>query len=190
MEDREISNKPECSAINVTDDREAYPKSWYVARVQVKCEKKYALQIAKLGYETFVPVQEEIRQWSDRKKRIERVLIPLIIFFKADEEGAKQVQKLTFVYDLLRAPGERKAATIPDDQIERLKFMIGNSDDEIIIQQAAINIGDKVRVERGALKGMEGYAASSPDGKTTISIIIEKLFCASVKINPADLKKI
>lgn len=188
MEERDSALKIESSAANGADDRGAYPKHWYVARVQMNCEKKSAQRISSLGYEIFVPVQQEVRQWSDRRKKIERILIPLLVFFKSDVAGAKQIQRLSFVYDLLKAPGDKKPAVIPDDQIDRFKFMIGNCDDEITIKRETINIGDKVRVVRGSLKGLEGYATSTPDGKTEISIFIEKLFCASVKINPADLE--
>lgn len=190
MEEHEVALRYGDSAANGTDDREARLKSWYVARVQIRCEKKAAQRISALGYETYVPVQEEIRQWSDRKKKIERILIPLVVFFKSDNAGAKQVQRLSFVYDLLRAPGDKQPATIPEHQINQLKFMIGNCDDEITIKQECINVGDKVRVIRGALKGLEGNATSSADGKAEISIVIEHLFCASVKINPADLEKL
>lgn len=190
MEERYVATTSEGSSVNVTDDREAYPRHWYVARVQMKCEKKSASKITASGYETFVPVQKEIRQWSDRKKKIDKILIPLVVFFKADERGAKEVEKLSFVYGLLRAPGERKAATIPDNQICRLKFMIGNCDDEIAITTAPIIEGDKVRVVRGSLKGLEGYAITSSEGKAKISIVIDNLCCASVKITPSDLIKI
>lgn len=188
MEERDSEIKFASCTGSGTHDRGAHPKQWYVARVQMNCERKSAQRISSLGYETFVPVQEVVRQWSDRKKKIERVLIPLIVFFKSDQDGAKQVQRLYFVYDLLKAPGESRPAIIPDDQIDRFKFMIGNCDDEITITQPTINIGDRVRVIRGSLKGLEGYATSTPDGKSEISIILENLLCASVKINRDDLE--
>lgn len=188
MKERDLATKLRCPAVGVTDDREARQNHWYVARVQMNCEKKTARLIAALGCETFVPVQEEMRQWSDRKKKIDRVLIPLVVFFKSDVAGAGAVRRLSGVYELLKAPGDRKPAVIPDDQMDRLKFMIGNCDGEITIKNEQIAVGDKVRIVRGSLKGLEGYATSTPDGKTELSIMIENLFCASVRINLADLE--
>ena len=185
----DLANQTE-TAVNGTDDREARSGGWYVARVQMNCERKSAQRIKALGIDTYVPVQEVIRQWSDRKKKVEKILIPLMVFFKGDEAEANQVQRLTFVYDLLKAPGERKAAVIPDSQIQKLMFMVGNSDEDVTIEQDPILEGDRVRVVRGSLQGLEGYAVTSQDGNTKISIVIEKLFCASVRIDSADLQKI
>lgn len=189
MEKHETASELESSTVNGTIDREAHPKHWYVARVQMKCEKKSAQRISALGHETFVPVQEEIRQWSDRKKKIERILIPLVVFFRTDEAGAKQVARLSFVYDLLRAPGDRKAAIIPDKQIDDFKFMIGNCDSQILIERSPILAGDEVKVVRGSLKGLHGHAMTSTNGKSKIYIAIDLLGCATVEIDPIDLEK-
>ncbi|MCS2958413.1 hypothetical protein NXX53_17930 [Bacteroides salyersiae] len=35
----------------------------------MNCEKKTATQLGKAGYETYIPTQQEIHQWSDRKKK-------------------------------------------------------------------------------------------------------------------------
>ena len=190
MEDRGAVLKKDVSIANVTIDREAYPKRWYVARVQMKCEKKSAQKISSLGYETFVPVQEEIHQWSDRKKKIERILIPLVVFFRTNESGAKQVERLSFVYDLLKAPGDRTPAVIPDKQINDFKFMIGNCDSEITIEPTPIIAGDEVIVVRGSLRGLQGRAVTSSDSKSKIYITLDILGCASVEIKHSDLEKI
>jgi len=190
MEERGTLLELADSIANGTIDREAHPKqNWYVARVQIRCEKKAAKRIESLGYETFIPVQEEIRQWSDRKKKIERILIPLVVFFRSDEIGAKQVERLSFVYGLLRAPGERHPAVIPDNQIHDLKFMIGNCNSEIVIEPISITAGESVKVIRGSLKGLHGRAITSTNGKSKIYISIDILGCASVEISASDLVK-
>ncbi len=190
MEKRDTTFNLGDSIANGTIDREAYPKHWYVARVQIKCEKKSAQRIASLGHETFVPVQEEIHQWSDRKKKIERILIPLVVFFRTDQAGAKQVERLSFVYDLLKAPGETMPAVIPDEQIDRFKFMIGNCDSDITIEPTPITVGDEVIVVRGSLKGLRGRAMTASDGKSKIYISLDLLGCASVEITLSDIEKV
>ena len=190
MEERDTTYNPGDSIANGTIDREAYPKHWYVARVQIKCEKRSAQRIASLGHETFVPVQEEIHQWSDRKKKIYRILIPLVVFVRTDKAGATQVERQSFVYDLLKAPGETMPAIIPDEQIDRFKFMIGNCDSDITIEPTPITAGDEVIVVRGSLKGLQGRAKTSSDGKSKIYISLDILGCASVEINPSDIEKV
>ena len=55
-------------------------KKWLVAYVRLHHEKKTAERLTAMNIENFLPVQEEIRQWTYRKKKIERVVIPMMIF--------------------------------------------------------------------------------------------------------------
>ena len=52
---------------NGTGEGVACLKRWYVAHVRIHHEKKVAEYLGKMGIETFVPVQQEIHQWSDRR---------------------------------------------------------------------------------------------------------------------------
>ena len=45
-------------------------RQWLVAYVQSCLEKKTAQRLAAMGIECYLPVQSEIRQWSDRRKRV------------------------------------------------------------------------------------------------------------------------
>ncbi len=48
MEERDTTFNIGDSIANGTIDREAYPKHWYVAWIQIKCEKKSTQRIADL----------------------------------------------------------------------------------------------------------------------------------------------
>ena len=50
-----------------TGEGVAHSKRWYVALVRMHHEKKVAERLDKIGIENFVPVQQEIHQWSDRR---------------------------------------------------------------------------------------------------------------------------
>ena len=51
-----------------TGEGVAHSKRWYVALVRMHHEKKVAERLDKMGIENFVPVQQEVHQWSDRRK--------------------------------------------------------------------------------------------------------------------------
>ena len=55
---------------NGTGEGVACLKRWYVAHVRIHHEKKVAEYLGKMVIETFVPVQQEIHQWSDRRKLV------------------------------------------------------------------------------------------------------------------------
>lgn len=171
-----------------TIGRGAHPKGWYVAQVHMKCEKKSAQRLEALGYETFVPVQSEIHQWSDRKKKIDRIVIPLSVFVRSDEVSVRVVERQPFVYRLLCAPGESRPARIPDDQIERFRFMLGNCDSEVTVEALEVKKGDAVRIVRGRLRGLEGFITEAEESKPKVSIVIDHIGCASVRIDKSDLE--
>ena len=66
------------------DGREALSKRWVAALVQVRNEKAVGKKLTDLKIENYVATQWEIHQWSDRKKKVEQVVIPMIVFIHTD----------------------------------------------------------------------------------------------------------
>lgn len=64
-----------------TGEGVAHSKRWYVALVRMHHEKKVAERLDKMGIENFVPVQQEVHQWSDRRKVVESVLLPMMVLY-------------------------------------------------------------------------------------------------------------
>ena len=64
-----------------TGEGVAHSKRWYVALVRMHHEKKVAERLDKMGIENFVPVQQEVHQWSDRRKVVESVLLPMMFLY-------------------------------------------------------------------------------------------------------------
>ena len=128
------------SFVNVTSDREAHPKRWVAALVQVCTEKKVGEKLSKLAVENYVPIQQEIHQWSDRKKKINRVVIPMVVFIHTDENTEKQIRSYSFIKKILSYPGCKDTAVIPDQQIERLKFMLNNAGTEVQLNDKVFSI--------------------------------------------------
>lgn len=138
------------STANVTVDREARPKFWFAAYTRPKSEKKAALELAKSGMETYNPVQTIMRQWSDRKKKVEVVVIPMVIFIRCALEDVSAITRHPLVLKLLSMPGRKTPAHIPDDQIAKLKFILNESDVPVSFEPVTFKELDKVKVIRGA----------------------------------------
>ena len=177
------------SIVPVTTDREAHPKRWIAALVQMCMEKKVGERLTKLGVENYVPTQTEIRQWSDRKKKVERVVIPMVVFVHTDEKTERSLRMHSFIRKILTYPGQTAAAVIPDDQIDRLKFMLRQSDSPVEMMEQHLKVGDKVHIVRGALQGLEGELYKNVD-KSMVAIRIEGLGYACVSVSVEDIEKI
>lgn len=178
------------SSSNVTDDREACSKFWIAAYTKPKSEKKAAAELAK-HIKTYVATQTLLRQWSDRKKKIEFVIIPMVIFAEVStDDDILAVKKHPLILKILTLPGQKEVAHIPIKQIEQLKFMLDESDKPVEFVQGNIKVSDPVRVVRGNLSGLEGTVERTPDGKSFIIITLDILGGAKVSVNLSDLELI
>ena len=176
------------SVVSVTTDREAHPERWVAALVQMCTEKKVGDRLTKLGIENYVPTQTEIHQWSDRKKKVERVVIPMVVFVRADEATERTLRMQSFIRKILTYPGQTAAAVIPDDQIDRLKFMLKQADSPVELREQHLQVGDRVRIVRGALQGLEGELYKSVPEKSMVAIRIDGLGYACVSVSVGDLE--
>jgi len=171
------------SFVNVTNDREAHPKRWVAALVQMNCEKKIGAKLDKLGVENYIPIQIETHQWSDRKRKIERVLIPMIVFIKIAKEDELHVMNYSFIHKFIKNPGSNDLATpIPEDQILNLKYLLENSSTEVFFTNH-LKVGDVVKIARGPLKGFEGIISIIDNRTQILAIRIDCLGYACVKIS-------
>ena len=164
---------------NGTGEGVAYSKRWYVALVRMHHEKKVAERLNKMGIENFVPVQQELHQWSDRRKMVESVLLPMMIFVHVDPKERKEVLSFSTVSRYMVLRGEGKPAVIPDDQMARFRFMLDYSEEAICMNYSPLARGKKVRVIKGPLTGLVGELVAL-DGKSKIAVRLDMLGCACV----------
>lgn len=183
-------NSCEESLVNGTNDREAHPKFWIAALVQMNCERKSAEKLSKLGISNYVPIQEEIHQWSDRRKKITRVVIPMVVFVRVDEIERNLVRDLSFIYKLITYPGQSQPTIIPDSQISQLQFMVDNSKDQIVFKESSLCIGDTIQVIKGPLKGLTGSVCQTEDKKLMVAVRLDFLGYACVNIPITDIEQI
>lgn len=165
----------------VTGKGVARPKHWLAAYVRLFHEKKTSARLTEMGIENFLPVQEEVHQWSDRRKKIERVLIPMIVFVRVDKWQQSEVLTLVSVNRYMVNRDKHVPLVIPDDQMDRFKFMLDYSDKTVSMSSEPLAPGEKVRVIKGPLKGLEGELVKVGD-TTKIAVRLDLLGCASVEM--------
>lgn len=186
----EVNSCLEESFVNGTNDREACPKRWVAALVQMNCEKKISAKLDKLGVTNYVATQNEEHQWSDRKKKIERVVIPMVVFVRLAKDEVAEFHKYSFIHKFVTYPGSKELATpIPDEQIEKLKFLLDNADAEVSIVNN-LKVGDNVRIIRGPMKGLQGELSQIEENKPVVAIRIDGLGYACVSVEKINLERI
>ena len=157
------------------------PRLWLVAYVQSCHEKKTAQRLAAMGIECYLPVQSEIRQWSDRRKRVDCLVIPMMIFVHVTPQERPLPLSLQAVSRYMVLRGESTPAVIPDEQMDRFRFMLDYSPEAVEMCSAPLAPGDAVKVIKGPLAGLEGELITV-NGKSKVAVRLDMLGCAHVDV--------
>lgn len=156
-------------------------RQWLVAYVQSCLEKKTAQRLAAMGIECYLPVQSEIRQWSDRRKRVDRLVIPMMIFVHVTPQERPLPLSLQAVSRYMVLRGESTPAVIPDEQMDRFRFMLDYSPEAVEMCSAPLAPGDAVKIIKGPLAGLEGELITV-NGKSKVAVRLDMLGCAHVDV--------
>ena len=94
---------------------------WFVLITKSRSEKKVATYLSNKGIEVCCPVKSEIRQWSDRKKKVEVPLLPSMILVRLDDAYRNLVFETPGVLRYLYWLG--KPAVVSNKEVEVLLEM-------------------------------------------------------------------
>jgi len=128
-------------------------RAWYALYTNSRAEKRVSDRINEMGIETFLPLQKTLRQWSDRKKLIEKPLISSYVFVKAIPKEFFPIRTTDGVVKFIMIQG--KPVAIPEAQITNLRILCG-SDANVEVSSDVYAEGDKVEVIVGSLTGLRG----------------------------------
>ena len=143
-------------------------EKWYVIKTMSRAEKKTAERLDALGFINYLPLQTTIKQWSDRKKKIEVPLIPGVLFVNCDKSELMGIYDIQGVHSILRLSG--KFAVVREDEIYNLQLLLK---DRIEIDQEefeTVSEGELVEVIQGPLQGI---IATSIEHQRNYRIIIQ-----------------
>ena len=123
---------------------------WYVLYVKPKSEKKAAEGLEKLDIQIYCPLITEVRQWSDRKKKVQVPLFPSYVFVNLPEAERERVFEVPNVLRYLRWLG--KPAVVKDDgKIETIKkWLNGETVNDLQIED--FSPGDEFVIPNGNFK--------------------------------------
>ena len=130
---------------------------WYVAYTRVNQELLVKKKLDELGIENFLPLDEQLRDTPFGRKTIRVPLIHGMIFIRTDKMTSFSLlneYSLNMVY--LKDIEGRGSLVVPDKQMEDFMFLLDFSPEGIEILNKDLKRGDRVRVIKGPLVGLEG----------------------------------
>ncbi len=127
---------------------------WFAIYVRSRFEKRVHQQLLEKGVTSFLPLIETVRQWSDRKKKVEEPLFRGYVFvniaYQKEYVPVLETEGVVRFIGIGRAP-----SVIAERDIEWLKRLV-REPDSVARTVASIPTGKKVRVLAGPFKDFEG----------------------------------
>lgn len=163
-------------------------KKWLVFYTKSRAEKKTLEYLLKFGFEAWLPLYKVLRQWSDRKKKLEVPLFNSYIFVKDIEANIPEIVKVPGISWNIRHNG--KPAVLQNNEYQMIQRFIASGLTIEIGSVEDLERGDKVEIMDGPLKGAVGFLSGAyNDQKFTVEVeTIDQVL--KVNIDKTLLKKI
>ncbi|WP_423149698.1 UpxY family transcription antiterminator [Rubrolithibacter danxiaensis] len=126
---------------------------WYPVCTNPRAEKKAFASLQQKGIEAYLPLQRQLKQWSDRKKWVEEPLIKSYLFVKICAAEHTTVLMTSGICRFIYFSG--KIASMPERQIENIKLLLANESD-LELSMREFKQGEQVMVKAGPLQGLRG----------------------------------
>lgn len=146
--------------------------SWYVVYTKPKWEKKVADKLSQIGVECYCPMITQIKQWSDRKKKIEVPLFNSYVFVQLSDSDRNSVFQIAGVIRYLFWLG--KPAIVRDEEIKIIKTSL-KSPNISDVSVTSIQVGDRIKLETGVFSNQDAIVQEVSN--TYYTLVLESLGC-------------
>ena len=116
-------------------------KKWFALYTKPRTELKVSQRLSVLGIENYTPTRMEVRQWSDRKKKIVVPLLPSMVLVNLLEKNVNKVFEVKGVERYLFE--NQKRAEVSDQEVLAMKYYIENT---YHLNEQNLAVGETVKV--------------------------------------------
>lgn len=143
--------------------------SWYALYTNPRQEKKVAAKLQQLGIEVYCPIIIQVRQWSDRKKKVEIPLLPSYVFVKLEPKDRERVFHVSGVVRYLYWLGQ--PAEIREEEIVLMQNWLQGT--IASFEVSSIQPGDYYEIPSGPFEGKKGIVTKISNNQ--ITLVLEQL---------------
>ena len=141
-------------------------KNWFVLYTKPKQELRVVDELSKIGINSYCPTVKIIKQYSDRKKKIEKPLIPSYIMVYIEESKRKLVFSIPGIVRYLFWLG--KPAIVHENEINIMKKHLEGVYSSISISK--LIIGQLYKISEGPLAGNTGKIVEMKKNKVKLEL--------------------
>jgi len=120
---------------------EGSSKKWFVLCTKPRNELKVTEWLTKIGVEVYTPTKIEVRQWSDRKKKVITPFLPSMVLVKLMEKEVSMVFEVPGVVRFLFEHGKR--ASVSNEEVVAMRSYLEATAAE---DKKGLVVGDLVKV--------------------------------------------
>ena len=153
--------------------------NWYVLYTKPKNEKKVAQQLEQMGINVFCPLKMVIKQWSDRKKKVQEPLFNSYIFVQLHDKDRVKVFDAVGVVRYLFWLG--KPAIVRNKEIEILKHWLSGEYKNIETRKYVP--GSIVQIDKGPFMGQNAVVNEQRGKKLRMQL---ETLCVEIIIELKD----
>jgi transcription antitermination factor NusG len=156
---------------------------WFAVRTRSRHEKAVAARLTVQGIENILPLYSTVHAWKDRKQTVQLPLFAGYLFVHILVQNSRQVLTTPGVAEILRTGG-RPAALAPAEVA-----VIHSCRDfgKALEPHPFLKVGQRVRIRRGAFKGLEGDLVEFNNGFRVVISIAMIQSAASLQIGIEDV---
>lgn len=153
---------------------------WFAVRVRSNYEKPVSTALRGKGFEEFVPMYRAKRNWSDRTKVIDVPLFPGYLFCRLDLN--RRLPLLTTPGFLYLVGKGKSPEPVDESEIMAIQSVVRSG--VPLLPWASVVVGQKVSLERGPLRGVEGVVAKIADQHRIFVNVTLLQRAVSVQVDP------
>ena len=139
---------------------------WFVLYTKPNRELKVAEGINTLGINAYCPTFEQIKHYTDRKKKVQKPLLPSYVLVQTFEQDRPKVFAIPGVVRYLFWLG--KPAEVREEEIDLLKKNLNGIFDEAVISK--LSIGKQYTIPSGPFKGQSGIVKNVLKNKIRLEL--------------------
>jgi len=159
--------------------------AWYAAYTWANHEKKVDAELRRRSVESFLPLYTALRQWKDRRVRIDLPLFPGYIFVHVALRDRLQVLQVRGVARLVGFGGLPVA--LPDEQVNTLRAGLRGPVRAEPYPYVDFVAGRRVQVKTGPFAGMTGILMTRKN-RTRLVVSVDMIQRAvAVEVDAAEV---
>jgi len=141
-------------------------KKWFVVYTKPQQELKVAEQLSAMGITNYCPTITLIKQYSDRKKKVNKPLLSSYVMVELEEKERPKVFFCSGIVRYLFFLG--KPAVVPASDIAIMQENLNGIYNDIKV--TTLTVGDFHTINQGPFKGVSGRVIETDNSKVKLQL--------------------